>query len=208
MTEYEGFSRCIRCLKQRNSLNTRVRSPPPFPSIIPKSEQIWYLVAIAELLNHIIDVSFYIIAYCTSREEKSGLRNSVTLRHARALQWRPKMIYLLYLLNKIYSKVEIENFIQSNHGDISDKVRRKMVTSPCLSNLCHQLQNYIALFFLFLFLLVICLFDFSVIEKTTKYHVCWNSGRISSFSEGMKIPPWDRSWRQSSEIIHWIILWD
>lgn len=31
-----------------------------------------------------------------------------------------------YPLNKSYSKVEIGNFRQSNHGDVSDKVRRKM----------------------------------------------------------------------------------
>lgn len=68
-----------------------------------------------------------------------------------------------YPLNKSYSKVEIGNFRQSNHGDVSDKVRRKMfilhafLTSATVSEL-----HYI-----FFFELVICLFDVSVIERTT-----------------------------------------
>ena len=51
-------------------------------------------MAEAEPLNNKTDVFFYIIVYCTSREEKSDLRNFERLRHDRDLHWRQKMIYL------------------------------------------------------------------------------------------------------------------
>ena len=69
---------------QVSSSRARVRTPH-LPSITYKSEQKHcYLVAKAEPLSHKIDISFYIIVYYTSREEKSGLINFAW--HDRDLQ--------------------------------------------------------------------------------------------------------------------------
>lgn len=129
----------------------------------------------AEPLNYKSGLSFYIIIYCTSREEKSGWRHFERLRHDRDLQWRQKMIYLFNLWARSTAKWRsktLHKAIMEIHQTKSEEkcsFLHAFLTSATSFRIKLHSLSLTPLFFVSNLSLW-----FLSYWKTTKYHVCWN----------------------------------
>ena len=160
----------------------------------------------AEPLNYKSGLSFYIIIYCTSREEKSGWRHFGRLRHDRDLQWRQKMIYLFNLWARSTAKWRsktLHKAIMEIHQTKSEEkcsfLHAFLTSATSFRIKLHSLSLTPLFFVSNLSLWFLSYWKQNIMSAET--------GRTSSFSEGKETPPWDRSRKRTWEITHLVILW-